>query len=70
MEVRITKMTMYDRVYNFGTRTVKASDGSGARLISSTGIPLNECCGCVNEESCSYLVHYGAVKMPCETEGA
>ncbi len=68
MSTREINITMAERIVHFGTKCVHPTDGSNVTLVSKTGIPLNECCGCIHEDDCILLEFYGSLKMPCEVE--
>lgn len=66
-DIRKIDITMADRVRKFGTHNVvRPTDKALVKLISKTGVDLNECLGCVNEENCIHVVEAGGIVMPCE----
>ena len=72
--IRVTDLSMYDRVSKQGVKRLVDTNAKDTILYSRTLIPLNECLGCVNNEghitaSCINLLEAGTsekILMPCE----
>jgi len=58
-------ITMTEKVAKYGTYALLYPKNRDGIIISITNIPLNECSGCQDQESCDYIVQNGGI-VPCD----